>query len=338
MNKVVVVIPNWNGVDGLRRCLDSVVAQTLEPHIIVVDNGSVDESVPVIEKEYPMVELIKHDHNKGYAGGVNPGFKRAIEMKAEYVAPFNNDAVADKNWLKELKAYLDTHDQVGIATCKVLTADGEQMDSTGDWYTVWGLPYPRGRHESDINKYDNDTTVFGASGAASMYRIKMLEEVGLLDEDFFAYYEDVDLSFRAQLAGWTVAFVPSSIVYHEISTTSNKIKGFATYQTIKNQPLLFYKNVPKRFMWRVGWRFTIAHTLFFLRAITRGQGWTALKADVKGTGLLFKARGKRRRIQASKKVSDEYIWGIMKHDLPPNAKALRSLRAKWWAMTGKRIA
>jgi GT2 family glycosyltransferase len=168
-----------------------------------------------------------------------------------------------------------------------------------------------------------------------MYRVAMLREVGLLDEGFFAYYEDVDLSFRAQLAGWKVAFVPLSRVYHEISTTSNRIKGFHTYQTMKNQPLLFYKNVPRRYLWRIGWRFTLAHTLFFLRAISRKQGWPALKGDWKGTMLLGKARQDRRHIQASRKVSDDYIWGILTHDLPPNARALRQLRARWWRLTGK---
>ena len=334
--QVVVAVPNWNGKDGLKACLDSLQSQTLKPHIIVVDNGSVDGSVEFIASTYPEIELIVHDSNKGYAGGVNPGFRAALQADAAYVAPFNNDAVADKNWLKRLVDYLDTHEEVGIATCKVLTADGKRIDSTGDQYTVWGLPYPRGRGETDLSKYDDDTEIFGASGAASLYRVALLRIVGLFDEAFFAYYEDVDLSFRAQLAGWKVAFVPDSVVYHEISTTSNKIKGFATYQTMKNQPLLLYKNVPKRYLWRIGWRFTIAHILFFLRAISRGQGWVALKGDLKGTALLWPARKQRRKIQATRKVPEGYIWSILTHDLPPNAYALRRLRKIWWTLTFRR--
>lgn len=338
MQKPVVVIPNWNGLDGLKDCLDSLQAQTLKAHIIMVDNGSVDDSVPYVEKHYPEVEIIQHTYNKGYAGGVNPGFKRAIELGTKYVAPFNNDAVADKNYLKHLVAYLDSHPETGIAACKVLSADGKHIDSTGDQYTVWGLPYPRGRGETNIHKYDNDAEIFGASGAASLYRVAMLQEVGLLDEDFFAYYEDVDLSFRAQLAGWKVAFVPQSIVYHAISATANKIKGFHTYQTMKNQPVLLYKNVPRRYFWPVFWRFALAHTLFFLRAITRHQGWAALKGDWKGTVLLMRARTKRRLIQKSKKVSDAYIWSMLTHDLPPNAKALRKLRGSWWKLILKKAS
>lgn len=332
-DKPYVIVPNWNGKDGLKACLDSLQAQSLKPHIIVVENGSTDGSVEYIQDNYPAVELILHDVNKGYAGGVNPGFKRAIEDNTKYAAPFNNDAVADKNWLKELVTYMDKYPGVGIAACKVLTADGKHMDSTGDQYTVWGLPYPRGRGESDITKYDTDTNIFGASGAASIYRVETLKEVGLLDEDFFAYYEDVDISFRAQLYGWKVSFVPSSFVYHEISTTSNKIKGFVTYQTMKNQPLLLYKNVPSKYLWRIGWRFMLAHVLFYLRAFQRRQGWIATKGDWKGTMLLGNARRQRKIIQANRKVSDEYIWSMLTHDLPPNAAALRKLRAFWWKIT-----
>jgi GT2 family glycosyltransferase len=328
MQKSCVVIPNWNGADSLPSCLDSLLGQSLKAHIIVVDNGSVDESLKLLEK-YPQVEVIKHTENKGFAGGVNSGIRQALEMKASYVALLNNDAVADKNWLEELVAYMDSHDDVGIVTSKILDSTGKKLDSTGDYYTIWGLPYPRGRGESDIDKYDGDVKIFGASGGASLYRVSMLQEIGLFDEDFFAYYEDVDLSFRAQLAGWKVAYVPNAVAYHQIGGTSNKLKGFTTYQTMKNQPLLLLKNVPRRYLFRIGWRFTLAHTLFFLRSFSRREGWAALKGDLKGTKLLFSAYNKRRRIQRSKKVPDEYIWSILVHDLPPNAHSLRKLRTAW---------
>ena len=330
MSEAVVVVPNWNGRAELAACLDSLQKQSLKPRVIVVDNGSSDGSVELIEKDYPRVELIKHSQNKGYAGGVNPGFKRAIELKAKYVAAFNNDAVADGDWLKNLVEYLDGHDEAGIATCKLLTEDGKRLDSTGDYYTVWGLPYPRGRGETDLDKYDDQTDVFGASGGASLYRVKLLEQIGLLDEDFFAYYEDVDLSFRAQLAGWKVAYVPAAVAYHKIGATSGQLKGFTTYQTMKNLQLLWYKNVPRRYRFKTGWRFTLASCLFLLRAVTRRQGWAALKGDLKGSYLILKKRGERRRIQSSQTVSDEYIWNLFVHDLPPNARALRRLRAAWW--------
>jgi len=336
MEMPVVVVPNWNGKDSLRDCLVSLRAQSLQAHVIVVDNGSADGSVALVEKNYPEVELVKHADNKGYAGGVNPGFRRAIELRAKYAAAFNNDAIADKQWLEKLAGYLDSHDQVGIAACKLLTADGQRLDSTGDYYTVWGLPYPRGRGESDIDKYNDQTDIFAASGGASLYRMKMLEEIGLFDEDFFAYYEDVDLSFRAQLAGWKVRYVPAAIAYHQIGGTSGKLKGFATYQTLKNLPMLLVKNVPRKYLYRVGWRFAIAQTLFFGRAVVRGHGWVAVKGSAACFYYLPRALKKRKVVQAAQTVSDEYVWSMMVHDLPPNARNLRGLRAFGWKLRGKK--
>ena len=336
MIKTVVVVPNWNGAASLAECLDSLLAQSQKTHIIVVDNGSKDSSLEILQK-YPAIEVIKHTGNKGFAGGVNAGFRRAIELGSNYVAAFNNDAVADKHWLKELVEQLEKNKGIGIAACKLLNADGKKLDSTGDYYTVWGLPYPRGRGESDLDKYDSQTTVFGASGGASLYRVKVLEEIGLFDEDFFAYYEDADLSFRAQLAGWKIAYVPSSLAYHQIGATSSKVKGFTTYQTMKNLQLLYYKNVPRHFMYRIGWRFFITQCLFLARAFSRRQAWAALKGDIKGSGLIFKKYSERKQIQRTRKVTDEYIWSILVHDLPPSARALRKLRAIWWKFLRKPI-
>lgn len=331
----VVVIPNLNGADALRGCIDSLLAQTLQPYIIVVDNGSTDDSVALLNKYYPDIELIKHAKNLGYAGGVNPGFRRAIELGASYTAPFNNDAVADKLWLETLVQFLDAHPEVGAACCKVLSSDGSHLDSTGDYYTNWGLPYPRGRGETDVTKYDSLTEIFAASGAASLYRVAALRQVGLMDEDFFAYYEDVDLSFRLQLAGWRVAFVPNAQVYHATGSTSGGMKGFTTYQTIKNYPWLVIKDVPQGLLHRVWPRLLLAQFFFFGRAIIRGHLWYALKGFVICVTKIPKMLRKRRHIQRSKKVSKEYIWQLMVHDLPPNAHNLRRLRKAWWKVKGK---
>jgi GT2 family glycosyltransferase len=332
---VAVVVPNWNGADSLSACLDSLLAQSIPLRVIVVENGSTDSSIELLEK-YSDIEIILHDTNKGFAGGVNAGFRRAIDDGLKYVATLNNDAVADKDWLENLVYILDKNPKVGIVTSKLLTADGKRLDSTGDYLTIWGLPYPRGRGESNIDKYDGETEIFGASGGASLYRSKALQEIGLFDEDFFAYYEDVDLSFRAQLAGWKVRYQPKAVVYHQIGATSSKIKGFATYQTMKNQQLLLYKNLPRAHRGIIWRRFTLAHTLFLLRAISRGQGWPAIKGDLRGSWLILRKHGERRKIQQSKKVSDEYIWSMLVHDLPPNASALRKLRHSWWRLRGKK--
>src|SRR3989344_661917 len=261
--KLTTIVPNWNGANSLPACLESLSNQTVSASITVVDNGSTDGSLDMLKSKYPQIEVVELRKNRGFAGGTNAGLKRAIVQGAQYVALLNNDAVANKNWLEELFGYAKKHPEAGIVTSKILNADGAQVDSTGEMYTTWGLPYPRGRRES----------VFGASGAASLYRVKVLKEIGLFDNDFFAYYEDVDISFRAQLAGWKVIYEPSAKVIHHIGATSAKVKGFATYQTMKNLPLLAIKNVPRGLLRKTLPRLALAHLLFFGRAVTHGHGW-----------------------------------------------------------------
>jgi Predicted glycosyltransferases len=207
---VFVVIPNWNGAKDLPTAIDAVLAQSYTNlTLVVVDNGSTDKSREIIEayqRKDPRVRHIYNDKNYGYTGGMNPGMQLAIGEGAEYVAGCNNDAKPHKDWLKHLVTFLEKHPSYGTAACKLLHADGKTIDSTGEEYSMWGLPFPRGRSEAVIDQYDDQTEIFGASGGASMYRVKMLREVGIFDQDFFAYYEDTDLSFRSQLAGWKIAF------------------------------------------------------------------------------------------------------------------------------------
>jgi GT2 family glycosyltransferase len=336
MQKVSIVVPNWNGAKDLPDCLDSLLEQTLTPQIVVVDNGSADNSLELLENKYPEVEVVALKKNHGFAGGVNVGIKKAIGSEADYIALLNNDATVDKKWIAALAEVLDKNSAVGIVTSKILGATQDFLDSTGESYTTWGLPYPRGRNEIETAKYDKDTLVFGASGGASLYRVKMLEEIGLFDDKFFAYYEDVDLSFRAQLYGWKVAYEPKAEVYHQISATTGKIPGFATYQTMKNLPLLFWKNVPRGLLLKILVRFKLAYFSFYLSALTRGQGWPALKGLLRMLTLLPHAFYQRHKIQKNKKVSADYIDSILVHDLPTNAYKLKGLRSKWWKIRGKK--
>lgn len=336
MSTTAVVILNWNGLQDTIACLKSVERQVKKPdYIILVDNGSVDNSVTVLRSTFPTVEVISEPANLGFAGGVNVGIRRAKDLGCGFVGLLNNDAVASPEWLSELSKLIESDDYIGIVTSRLLDESGTRFDSTGQAYTHWGLPYSMGRGEVDKGQVDEAVEVFGASGGASLYRMAMLDEIGLFDESFFAYYEDVDVSFRAQLAGWKVWYCPESVAYHQIGATSKRIKGFLVYQTMKNLPLLAYKNVPEQYFWGVMWRLKFARILFFCRAVSRGQGWPALKGISMAKYLLVKKRKLRHQIQANKKVSDDYIWNLMTHDLPPNAHALRKLRATWWKITGK---
>lgn len=323
---VAVVIPNWNGKESLGPCIDSLLAQTCEAEIIVVENGSTDGSLELLAKKYPEVIVLAQPMNLGFAGGVNVGLRYAMEKGFDYAALFNNDAVADSSWLKYLVEELNSNPSSGIATCKFLTLDKKKIDSTGDMYSTWGLPYPRGRDEKNSNKYDDSLDIFGATGGASLYRTDMLKEIGLFDEDFFAYYEDVDISFRAQLAGWKVRYVPKSEAYHSIGATSSKISGFSTYQTMKNLPWIFWKNVPFRIATPMFPRIFTAYWAIFFSSVLKGRAVPAIKGTVVCHLYMFKKLLiERPKIQSNKKVSDQYIASIITEDLPPNAEKLRFL-------------
>jgi GT2 family glycosyltransferase len=332
---IAAVIENHNGKETLRACLNSLVLQEQKHTVIVVENGSTDGSLEYIRKNYPKVQLVVNKRNLGFAGGVNSGIRVAMEQGYDYVALLNNDAVADKEWLQHLVQAIEKDKNAGIVTSKIVSSDGGHIDSTGDMYTVWGLPYPRGRGEFVSKQYDQDTNIFAASGGASIYRVSMLEEIGLFDDDFFAYYEDVDISFRAQLAGWKVKYAPKAIAYHQIGATSSKLRGFTTYQTIKNLPWVVVKNVPRKYMGAVLPRFLLAHTLFIGRAILRGHGWYALKGLVSCLHKLPRKLEERKVIQHEKPITLEYVWQLMTHDLPPNAHNLRRLRGWYWRILGK---
>lgn len=335
IKKVAVVIPNWDGADMLAQCVDSLLAQSMPCMVIVVDNGSVDGSRNIMKSYGDKIVCIYNKTNMGFTGGVNPGMQYAIDHDFDAVALLNNDAVADKNWLQYLVESMK--DDIGMVTCCLQSFDGKKIDSTGDQLTVWGLPYPRGRGKlvKDTD-YNQKSFVFGASGGATLYSVDMLRQISLFDDDFFAYYEDTDLSFRAQLAGWRVLYQPKAIAFHHISMTSSRLKGFTVYQTFKNMPMVLTKNVPKGLRHIILPRFYLAYISFFISALGRGQGWVAFKGYCKFLSLYPDKLRQRRIIQAQKKVSNEYIFSILTHDLPENSHKLRRLRSLWWKLTGRK--
>lgn len=328
MNRVAIIILNWNGINDTIKCLDSFRHQTYKNFkITVIDNGSTDDSLIRLE-EYSQknkyIKIIHNDNNLGFAGGVNTGIRHALSEGFDYVALFNNDAVADKDWLKKLVEAIKPKD-IGISTGLLLHRDGKTIDSTGDWYSIWGLPFPRNRNDK-AKKAPSGGYVFSASGGASLYKTEVLRQVGLFDEDFFAYYEDTDISFRAQLFGWKIVYTPAAIAYHEQGGTSKKIPGFTVYQTFKNLPLLFTKNVPCGLILPIGIRFYFAYWLMFFNAIKNGRGLQATKGLLMSFVLVIKKLPLRYHIQINKSVGSDYIKSILWRDLPPDQTGLRKLR------------
>lgn len=325
-DRVAIVIPNLNGADMLPAALDSLLSQTLPASIIVIENASTDNSRAVLETYGDQITVLPNSRNLGFAGGVNVGIRYALEHEFQYIALFNNDAVADPRWLEELYNVLQQDTHTGIVTGRIQLGSGAQLDSTGEFYTSWGLPYPRGREQA-TDSYPTQEYIFGASGGASLYRATLLRDIGLFDETFFAYYEDTDISFRAQLAGWKVQYTPRAIVNHEQGATSKRmVRGFAVIQTFKNLPLLFLKNVPKELLPHIGLRFTIAYCLIFGNAVARGNGLPALRGIFGFLRSLPHCLQERRRIQRTKTTSVEYLKSIIVFDLPPDQTGIRKLR------------
>lgn len=323
--KIAIVIPNWNGAEFLRDCLTSLQRQTQKALIVVVDNGSKDESVEIIQKNFPDVILLKNPKNLGFAGGVNTGIRYALENEADMVALFNNDAVAEPDWLKNLAAEMESDSKVGIVASKVIKKEDGLLDNTGESFSIWGLPYPRSR-DTKADSDEPSKEVFGASGGSTLYRCEMLKSIGLFDEYFFAYYEDADMNFRAQLAGWKALYSEKAVVHHLIGGTSDKMSGFTTYQTLKNLPMLMLKDIPLELIPKIWPRFFVMYCGLFVRAILRGQAWLAFKAFFLLLKNIPHVLRERSRIQQSRKVSNEYIWSILHKDLPPNSQKLHKIR------------
>ena len=324
--KISVVVPTVNSIDEVKECIASLKKQSMDCTIIVVTNGTTDGTRRHLSHEHPDVVVLSFIKPLGFAGAVNAGIRYSLENGFKYVALLNNDAVADRKWLAELVKTIEEMPNVGIVTSKILRSDTNKFDTTGDYYTSWLLPYPRGRNKRDRGQYDTPEPVVSASGGASLYRMDALKKIGLFDEDFFAYYEDVDISLRAQHAGWGVYYQPAAVVHHRIGGTSRRMKGFTTLQTMKNLPLLYIKNVPFWLLVKNLWRFNLAYTLFFIRSVSRLQGYYAVKGFSLFVIHIPIKLLERRRILSTSKLSTEDFDNLLVHDLPPNAKALRKLR------------
>lgn len=316
--KVAVVIPNWNGEELLAESLLSIKAQTHHCKIVLVDNGSTDRSIQIVKNDFPDVQLIELGKNTGFAGGVNAGIKHCIAEGFDAVALFNNDAEAEPNWLENLVQELSRDKTIGIVTGKLMRQDKKHIDSTGDFYTIWGIPMPRGRNQRDTGQYDKVEPVFGASGGASLYRAKMLKEIGLFDERFFAYIEDVDISFRARLAGWNVIYTPGAVAYHHVSaTTSKMVSSFARFQWIKNYLMTYTKNMPTKLYWKYFPLFFAQYVRYGLSSLVRGGFWAYLRSSFRFLVYLPGVLADRRRIQKSRKISASEVDELLVHSRPP---------------------
>lgn len=311
---ITVVIPSWNKRDHLAQCLDSLVAQTYaHVQIVVVDNASTDGSADMVAADYPDVTLLRQSRNHGIAGGVNRGIAAA---KGNCIALLNQDAVADRNWVAELAKLVESDQRIGVVQSKMLrVTDGSTpiFDSSGDQYSLWGRPRARDRDRPDAGQREQVEEVFSACGGASLYTRAVIDDVGTFDEDFFLYYEDTDLSFRARLKGYKVVYCPTALVSHHVGLSSKESpSALIRFHVVKNLHLLYFRNMPTRLM-ALSWPlFTVTLAGAAVNSLRRG----VFKAHLRALWWLVRnsrrVLAERREIQGSRRVTTAELRRFVK--------------------------
>lgn len=308
---VSVVIINWNGAHYLPTCLDSLRAQTHpRTEILVADNASTDGSQALVREQYPEVKLVALPENRGFTGGNNAGIDAST---GDIVILLNNDTEVEPDWIAQVVAAFERHAEAGLVASKMLLFDRrDTFHTTGDFFRTDGLPGNRGVWQKDVGQYDAEEYVFGACGGSMAVRRAVLDQIGLLDDDFFFSAEDVDFCWRAQLAGWRCVYAPRAVVYHHLAATGGDVT--ASYYNGRNFIYLLAKNYPGD-LFRRHWRGVLGQQWRITREALGAWRGEAARARLRGimAGLrgLPKMLGKRRRIQRTRSVSLEYLESIL---------------------------
>ncbi len=309
---ISVIVPNWNGADHLPVCLDSLRRQTVEDaETLVVDNGSADGSLRLLEREYPEAHVLALGENRGFAGACNAGIRAA---RSSIVALLNNDTEVDARWLEEVLAAFERHPEAGMVASKMLLYERrDRFHTAGDFYRVDGVPGNRGVWQRDSGQYDEEEYVFGACGGSAAYRITMLEQIGLLDEAFFYSCEDVDLAWRGQLAGWRCVYAPRAVVYHKLSATGGGTT--ASFYDGRNSIYILIKDYPSD-LWRRYWRAVLMRQLQMAGEAAAAWRGAEARARLRGQMLgmvtgLPRMLPKRRSVQRRRSVDRLYLEQIL---------------------------
>ncbi len=242
--KSTVIIPNYNGIAYIKKCLDSLLLDKEETDckVIVVDNHSTDGSREVLEKEYPWITLITFEENTGFCKAVNAGIEAS---DTEYVILLNNDTTVEKGFVAALEKVMDSYPQAFSAGAKMVDMKNPSViDDAGDFYCALGWAFARGCGKP-ADKYTRVNEVFSACGGAAIYKKSILEKIGLFDELHFAYLEDLDIGYRAKIYGYRNYFAPDAVVHHAGSASSgSRHNAFKVDLSSKNSMYVIYKNMP----------------------------------------------------------------------------------------------
>ena len=313
-----VIVPTLNGAHLLPECLDSLLAQRYPAlEVIVADGASTDGTAELLARAYPSVRLLALRRNLGFAGNVNAGIRTA---RGDVLCLLNNDAQADPDWVATAVEALHADSSIGSVATKVLFSDGRTINSAGDVVCRDGSARQRGAGEPDGPRWDVPGAVFGAMGGAAVYRRAMLADVGLLDEAFFMYLEDVDLAFRAQLRGWSCVYQPLAKVYHRGSATGGG--PLASFYNGRNLIRLLAKNLPtglaRRMLPDIR-RYQLARAQSALRAWRGAAARATLRGQFVGLAELPRHLADRPTVQRSRRISDETLYGLLEPLLKPTA-------------------
>lgn len=327
---VSVLIVTYNAAQTIRKCLLSLNGQTFKDfEVILVDNNSTDETLRIIESianvlNFPF-KAVTLTENPGFTGGNNVAFKHMSQNSA-FIVLLNPDAYAEDRWLKKLVDEMENHSELGACASKILTYDGKSIDTAGDMLMSSLKGYKR--EASDPGLYPAREFVFGACAAAAIYRRSAIDEVGFFDEDFFLQCDDTDLSFRLQLAGWKVLYVPDAIVYHKVSHAIGRKSDVGVYYSQRNMEFLRIKNVPLSLLIQYLPEMIIGYIVEFCYFGIRHLKWKIfLKAKLDALKLFPIMLRKRKHI--IKKVDNKYIRSLITPLFSDRSFMFQKLRKFW---------
>jgi GT2 family glycosyltransferase len=304
MQTVTVIIPTWNAAPRLRRCLESLHNQTRPPdQIIVIDNGSSDDTCRFIQVDFPQITLISLSENHGPAFAVNQGI---LEAKGAYVATLDSDAYPTPTWIECLLSALKSHPVFSFAASRLLLADDPtRVDSAGDGFNPFLGGVMIGFGEENTPQFGELREVFSVTSAASFYKHEVFDRVGLMDDSLFMYGEDIDFGFRARLQGFRCLYVPDAVAYHERSATMGRNSPRQIRLMYRNGLTVYMKNMPWPLVRPIFWRVVREWAASLRHAPHRTA---ALLGIMQAIRRLPKTLSDRRRIQQTRTATvDELI-------------------------------
>ena len=326
MPETSVIILNWNGKHFLQDCLSAMRRQTFRDfETILVDNGSKDGSVEYIRTQFPEVKMLALPNNLGFTGGNIEGYAQAT---GNIVVLLNNDTEAHPSWLEEIQKASYAYPDAGSFASKMMYFDErDRVENCGMGVGISGATLDLGRGEIDGPQWARPREVFGGCGGAVAYRRSMLEDIGFLDPDFFMTYEDVDLSFRAQLRGYSCVFVPGAIVYHRYRATNRKTPSRQVFYSQRNIEFVYLKNMPLGLMLRSAPQrllYELGAAIYFSK---QGSGSAFLRAKLDVLRCIPSVLRKRREIQSRRTMTNSQIRATMQNSLFVNK--VKKFRSVW---------